>query len=141
MIPKYEDFLSKKEKIAVVGLGYVGLPLAVHLAASFDVIGFDVNEKRVAELENGSDATGEVAGDVLSKANIDLTTDAAKIKEGRFVIATVPTPIDKNKHPNLNPIKDASRLIGENLAAGSVVVFESTVAAVIRRSLFKVGSV
>jgi len=127
MIPKYDDFLNKKEKIAIVGLGYVGLPLAVRLAAPFVVVGFDVNEQRVKELKSGNDATGEVAADTLTKTNIAFTTDADKIKEARFVIATVPTPIDKNKHPNLNPIKDASKLIGENLAKGSVVVFESTV--------------
>jgi len=127
MIPKYDDFINKKEKIVVLGLGYVGLPLAAHLAAPFDVIGFDVNTQRVADLENGHDVTGEMSTDDLSKSDIAFTTDAAKIKEGRFIIATVPTPIDKNKRPNLNPIKDASKLIGENLAKGSVIVFESTV--------------
>ena len=127
MIPKYDDFLNKKQKIVVLGLGYVGLPLAAHLAAPFDVIGFDVNAKRVSELKSGNDVTGEMSGDDLSKINIEFTTDSAKIKEGRFIIATVPTPIDKHKRPNLNPIKDASKLIGENLAKGSVVVFESTV--------------
>lgn len=92
MIPKFADFINKKEKIVVVGLGYVGLPLAVHLAGSFNVIGFDVNEQRVKELKSGKDETGEVSIDDLSKANIMFTTDAAGIKEGRFVIATVPTP-------------------------------------------------
>ena len=127
MVPNYDDFISKKEKIVVLGLGYVGLPLAAHLAGSFDVIGFDINTQRVADLEKGNDVTGEMSAGDLSKADIAFTTDTARIKEGRFIIATVPTPIDKNKRPNLNPIKEASKIIGENLAKGSVVVFESTV--------------
>ena len=127
MIPSFDDFLNKKEKIAVVGLGYVGLPLAVHLAKPFDVIGIDIDKPRVAELENGQDRTGEVEQDDLAKANIKFASDPGIIKEARVVIVTVPTPIDQNKNPNLKPVKNASRMIGENMSAGTVVVFESTV--------------
>ena len=127
MTPSFDDFLNKKEKIAIVGLGYVGLPLAVHLAKPFDVIGIDTDKLRVAELENGKDRTGEVGQDDLAKANIKFVSDPGIIKEARVVIVTVPTPIDQNKNPNLKPIKNASRMIGENMSAGTVVVFESTV--------------
>lgn len=123
----FDDFLNRKEKIAVIGLGYVGLPLAVHLAKPFDVIGIDINKQRMAELEKGNDITGEVNRDDLVKAEIKFASDPGLIKEARVVIVTVPSPIDRNKNPDLKPIKNASRMIGENMSAGTVVVFESTV--------------
>lgn len=116
------------EKIAVIGLGYVGLPLAVALAEKFEnVVGIDISQRRVDALKAADDWTGEVESDRLEKCSIEYTCDPRDL-EGRSVfIVTVPTPIDDERRPDLEPIRSACRLIGPYLSQGSVVVFESTV--------------
>lgn len=123
----YKDLESKKEKICVVGMGYVGLPLAVLLAKKYAVIGFDVNEKKIKELKNGIDSMGEVAESELKTASIEYASGPSVIKRARFIILAIPTPIDGNKKPDLELLRKASGTVGENLAPGSVVVYESTV--------------
>ncbi|MBT4650991.1 nucleotide sugar dehydrogenase [Candidatus Woesearchaeota archaeon] len=113
--------------IAIVGLGYVGLPLALVLSKSFKVIGFDVNEKRILDLSQGVDDSGEVSIEELAGNTIEFTSDAKWLRDAEVVIVCVPTPIDKNKKPDLSYLESASRLVGENLSSGSVVVYESTV--------------
>jgi len=118
---------QRKAKIAVIGLGYVGLPLAAAFGHKVDVIGFDIDERKMAQLHDGFDATGELTSVQLAETQIDYTTDQARLKEAQFHIVTVPTPIDGNNKPDLRPIESASRMIGANLAKGSIVVYESTV--------------
>ena len=126
-IPAFEDFVSGKERIGVVGLGYVGLPLAVLLAKKFSVVGFDISEKRIEELKEGFDRTGEVERKELLKTAAQFTTDERELHRCRLIIVTVPTPIDEHKIPDLRPLKAATRTVGRNLSEGSVVVYESTV--------------
>ncbi|GMT41666.1 MAG: UDP-N-acetyl-D-galactosamine dehydrogenase [bacterium] len=127
MFPVFEDFKNKKEKIAIAGLGYVGLPLAVYFGKLFDVIGFDINRRRIDELNNGNDITGEIESGELEKVNIKLTDDPARLRNARLIIATVPTPVNNHNHPDLTPLVEASATIGKNLTEGSIVVYESTV--------------
>ena len=122
----YEGLISGKEKLALVGLGYVGMPIAVEFAKHVKVIGFDINEKRVNEYRNGIDSTNEV-GEEIKNTTVDFTAEPAKLKEARFIIVAVPTPVNDDTTPDLNPVKGASRTVGQNLAPGSIVVFESTV--------------
>ncbi|MBB4091142.1 nucleotide sugar dehydrogenase [Salinibacter ruber] len=118
----------EEETIAVVGLGYVGLPVAVGMARHFDgVIGFDINEEKVAAMRNGRDPSGELAGEVLDDVEIDFTTEAEDLADATFFIVTVPTPIDENNVPNLSFLRAASRSVGKVVQPGAVVVFESTV--------------
>jgi len=114
-------------KVAVVGLGYVGLPLAVSFARHLTVVGFDINARRVEELQKGVDRTGETLGGDLKNSNIHFTADAKALRECRYIIVAVPTPVDKANVPDLEPVISASRLVGENLSKGSIVIFESTV--------------
>jgi UDP-N-acetyl-D-galactosamine dehydrogenase len=114
-------------KICIVGLGYVGLPLAAVFDKEFDVIGFDISEDKIQELKKGIDATGELTSEEVKNCNIDFTLDPSKIKQADFVIVAVPTPITEDHIPNLAYIKSASELIGKNLKKDSIVVFESTV--------------
>ncbi|MBI5205636.1 MAG: nucleotide sugar dehydrogenase [Nitrospirae bacterium] len=123
-----EHLKRGKKAIAVVGLGYVGLPLAVEFGKVLGkVIGFDVKKQRIEELSKGIDVTGETSNEDLKKARIDFTTDPKRLKDASILIVAVPTPIDDHKIPDLKPLESASRLIGENLRKGSTVVFESTV--------------
>ena len=116
------------ERIAVVGLGYVGLPVALAFAAKFpDVLGFDIDANRIAALEQGHDWTGECARDALEASTIAFTADPADLAAANFYIVAVPTPIDGNRRPDLGPIESASRTVGAALAPGDVVVYESTV--------------
>lgn len=115
------------KKIAVVGLGYVGLPVAVAFAKKRPTVGFDINENRVAELKQNVDSTGEISSSELSEVELEVSTDPSVLQEADFIIVGVPTPIDINRQPNLNPLKSATRTVGQNLKAGSIVVFESTV--------------
>ena len=116
------------EKIAIIGLGYVGLPIAVAFAEQFeDVLGLDISESRVEALKGGSDWTGEIEGSRLTASTLRVTGDAAELVDRTFFVVTVPTPIDSERRPDLEPIRSACRLIGPNLSKGSVVVFESTV--------------
>ena len=122
----YQNLISGKEKLALVGLGYVGMPIAVEFAKHIKVIGFDINEKRINEYRNGIDATKEV-GETIKSTTVDFTADAARLKEAKFIIVAVPTPVNDDTTPDLRPVESASRIVGRNLTAGSIVVFESTV--------------
>ncbi len=122
-----EDFINKKESICVVGLGYVGLPLAVAFARHFNVIGFDINQVRINELKVGIDRTKETTPDELKSSSITFTYNEEHIKKCKFIIITVPTPIDRHKVPDLKPIFSASAIVGRNLQKDSIVVYESTV--------------
>ena len=122
----YQGLISGKEKLALVGLGYVGMPIAVEFAKHVKVIGFDINEKRVNEYRNGIDATNEV-GEAIKHTTVDFTADPTRLKESRFIIVAVPTPVNDDTTPDLRPVEGASRTVGQNLTPGSIVVFESTV--------------
>ena len=115
-------------KIAIIGLGYVGLPLAAEFGKHLPVVGFDINKKRVDELKNGNDFTLEVSSDDLKKAtHLIYTTELDGIKDCNFYIVTVPTPIDDNNAPDLKPLESASKSVGEVIKKGDIVVYESTV--------------
>ena len=122
----YDGLIAGTEKLALVGLGYVGMPIAVEFAKHVPVIGFDINEKRVNEYANGIDATNEV-GEAIKSTTVDFTSDAARLREARFLIVAVPTPVNPDTTPDLRPVEGASRTVGQNLTPGSIVVFESTV--------------
>ncbi|MEE9590177.1 MAG: nucleotide sugar dehydrogenase [Hyphomicrobiaceae bacterium] len=123
MLPKRDDL-----RIAVVGLGYVGLPLAIYLARRFPVIGFDVNTDRIAGLEEGFDRTGEVTDEEFASArSIEFTADPQALSDCNFYVVTVPTPIDAAKRPDLTALQRASETVGRSLAPGNIVVYESTV--------------
>ncbi|MBR4718876.1 MAG: nucleotide sugar dehydrogenase [Lachnospiraceae bacterium] len=123
----YEKIVSGDEKIALVGLGYVGMPIAVAFAKKVKVIGFDLNEEKINRYKSGIDPTQEVGNDVISKTTVEFTSDPSRLKEARFHIVAVPTPINLDKTPDLSPVESASRLLGKNLTKGSIVVYESTV--------------
>ena len=123
----FETLESRRDKIAVVGLGYVGLPLAVHLARHFSVVGYDLKARRVEELRCGQDRTLEVSAADLTAVKIDFTRDAEALSECRLIIVAVPTPIDAHRNPDLGPLEGASAMVGRHLSRGSCVVFESTV--------------
>lgn len=116
-----------KTSLAVVGLGYVGLPLAVAFARHFSVIGFDADEEKIAAYRNGHDVTEEVGDEALREAEIEYTADAAALRRASFIIVAVPTPVHKDKTPDLGPVESASRSVGRYLQKGSIVVYESTV--------------
>lgn len=122
----YNGLISGKEKLALVGLGYVGMPIAVEFAKHINVIGFDINEKRVNEYKNGIDSTNEV-GESIKDTKVDFTADPARLKEAKFIVVAVPTPVNEDNTPDLRPVEGASRTVGQNLSAGTIVVFESTV--------------
>lgn len=122
----YSGLIAGKEKLALVGLGYVGMPIAVEFAKHVPVIGFDINEKRIDEYKNGIDSTNEV-GDAIRKTTVDFTADPARLKESKFIIVAVPTPVNDDNTPDLRPVEGASKTVGQNMAPGSIVVFESTV--------------
>ena len=118
---------NKKQKISIVGLGYVGLPLAVAFAVKAGVIAFDVNQKKVEKYKNGIDVTKEAGDQAVKESTAFFTADESKLKEAKFHIVAVPTPITKDKKPDLSIVKSASRSVGRNLTKGSIVVYESTV--------------
>lgn len=122
----YSGLISGKEKLALVGLGYVGMPIAVEFAKHVRVIGFDINEKRVNEYKNGIDSTNEV-GEAISKTTVDFTADPTRLKEAKFIIVAVPTPVKDDNSPDLRPVEGASKTVGQNITPGTIVVFESTV--------------
>ena len=123
----FDDIRKKQATIALVGLGYVGLPLAAAFGRKTKVIGFDISSQKIDELRQGFDATGELSSDDLASTQIDLTDQPARLKEASFLVVTVPTPIDRNRKPDLSPLVSASTMIGRNLTPGSIVVYESTV--------------
>ena len=122
----YQNLISGKEKLALVGLGYVGMPIAVEFAKHIKVIGFDINETRVNEYANGIDATNEV-GDAIKDTTVEFTSDPHRLKEAKFIVVAVPTPVNEDNTPDLRPVEGAARTVGQNLSAGAIVVFESTV--------------
>ena len=123
----FDALAAKKEKIAVVGLGYVGLPLAVHLSRHFDVVGYDFKSSRIAELASGRDRTLEVSDEEMAAASVAYTDDPKNLGDCRLIIVAVPTPIDQYRIPDLTPLRSASESTGRHLSSGSCVVFESTV--------------
>ncbi|MDC1328939.1 nucleotide sugar dehydrogenase [Pseudomonadales bacterium] len=115
-------------KIAVIGLGYVGLPLAVEFSRKFSVVGFDINLNRVENLRKGLDSTNEISSaELMGASRLELTTNESSMRDANVYIVTVPTPIDKHKNPNLRPLREASKSIGAQLEWGDVVIYESTV--------------
>ena len=123
----YERIVSGEDKIALIGLGYVGMPIAVAFAKKAKVIGFDLNKEKINTYKSGIDPTCEVGDDVIKSTTVDFTSDPERLKEAKFHIVAVPTPINLDKTPDLYPVESASRLLGQNLTKGSIVVYESTV--------------
>lgn len=123
----YEDILAKKVKISLVGLGYVGMPIAVSFARKVDVVGFDLNSEKVELYKKGIDPTKEVGDIAIQESNVEFTSNPLDLKKARFHIVAVPTPVNDDHTPDLSPLESASQIVGENLEKGSIVVFESTV--------------
>ena len=123
----YAQLCAGKEKLAVVGLGYVGMPLAVAFAEHFPVVGYDVNAEKIAQYKAGRDATMEVGDAAVAASGVDFTSDETRLQEAGFVVVAVPTPINGDKTPDLTPVIGASRTVGRNLKKGAIVVYESTV--------------
>src|SRR6185295_6219733 len=115
------------DTIVIIGLGYVGLPLAVALAKHFTVTGFDINADRIAALQKGHDKTNEVTTEALRSSNLHLTADTTEIQQQSIYIVTVPTPVTKDNKPDLAPLESASAIVGQSIGKGAIVVFESTV--------------
>ena len=123
----FNSLINKTEKIAVIGLGYVGMPIAVAFAKKVDVIGFDLNNNKIDLYKDGVDPTNEVGDDEIKRTTVEFTADENRLKEAKFHIIAVPTPINSDKTPDLSPVEGASRIVGRNLTKGSIVVYESTV--------------
>lgn len=123
----YEKIVNGEEKISLVGLGYVGMPIAVAFARKVKVIGYDLNKAKIELYKSGIDPTNEVGNEVIKNTTVEFTCDETKLKEAKFHIVAVPTPVYDDHTPDLTPVEGASRILGRNLTKGSVVVFESTV--------------
>lgn len=123
----YEKIVAGEEKISLVGLGYVGMPIAVAFARKVKVVGFDLNKEKIALYQSGVDPTKEVGDEVIKETKVEFTADEKKLREAKFHIVAVPTPVNDDHTPDLSPVEGASRILGRNLTKGSVVVFESTV--------------
>ncbi|MBR5059999.1 MAG: nucleotide sugar dehydrogenase [Clostridia bacterium] len=123
----YESIVNKREKIALVGLGYVGMPIAVEFAKHVNVIGFDINEEKVEAYKSGKDPTREVGDEAIGESGVEWTSDETKLREAKFIIVAVPTPVNDDTTPDLEPVIGSSRIVGRNLSKGSIVVYESTV--------------
>lgn len=124
----YQKLVNKEEKLALVGLGYVGMPIAVAFAKKgLNVIGFDLNQAKINLYKSGIDPTKEVGDDVIKNTSLEFTSDPAKLKEAKYIIVAVPTPVNTDHTPDLKPVIGASEIVGKNLSKGSIVVFESTV--------------
>lgn len=123
----YKKILNGEEKISLIGLGYVGMPIAVSFAKKIKVIGFDISEEKIELYKAGIDPTKEVGNDVIKNTTVEFTCDEAKLKEAKFHIVAVPTPVNADNTPNLRAVEGASEVVGRNLTKGSIVVFESTV--------------
>jgi UDP-N-acetyl-D-galactosamine dehydrogenase len=123
----YDKLILKEEKLAVVGLGYVGLPIALEFSKKIDVIGFDINPDRVDLMKNNIDPSNELVSSDFDNCSIEFTSNLEDLKDVKFFIIAVPTPIDKNKKPNINPLLSASTTVGKVLKKGDYVVYESTV--------------
>lgn len=123
----YERLVKGEEKLALIGLGYVGMPIAVEFAKHVKVIGFNHNEKRIQQYKSGIDPTHEVGDEAIQTTTVDFTSDEKRLSEAKFLIVAVPTPIKEDKTPDLEPVENASRIVGRNIVPGSIVVYESTV--------------
>ena len=123
----YEGIIGKKEKLAVVGLGYVGMPIAVEFAKTIDVIGFDINKAKIEAYKAGTDPTLEVGDDAIKASKVEWTSDERKLSEASFIIVAVPTPVNPDTTPDLQPVISSSEIVGRNLKKGAIVVYESTV--------------
>lgn len=124
----YEKLVSKEEKLALVGLGYVGMPIAVAFAKKgLDVVGFDLNKEKIELYKSGVDPTKEVGDEVIKTTTLDFTADETRLKEAKFIIVAVPTPVNTDHTPDLTPVIGASEIVGRNLSKGAIVVYESTV--------------
>ena len=123
----YQKIIAGEEKISLVGLGYVGMPIAVAFARKVKVVGFDLNAEKIKLYQSGVDPTNEVGSEVIKNTTVDFTADPAKLKEAKFHIVAVPTPVNSDHSPDLRPVEGASKILGQNLTKGSIVVFESTV--------------
>ena len=123
----YEKIVNREEKIALVGLGYVGMPMAVAFAKKVDVIGYDLNAEKIKLYKNGVDPTNEVGNDGIKNTTVEFTADESKIREAKFIIVAVPTPVNTDHTPDLTPVIGASKTVGSNLTRDAIVVYESTV--------------
>ena len=123
----YERIQNKEEKLALVGLGYVGMPIAVEFAKHVDVIGFDINKAKIEAYKNGIDPTLEVGDEAIKASTVEWTSDETKLNEAKFIIVAVPTPVNDDTTPDLTPVIGSSEIVGRNLTKGSIVVYESTV--------------
>lgn len=124
----FRKIIENKEKISLVGLGYVGMPIAVAFAnKGIDVIGFDVNKEKIQLYKDGIDPTKEVGNDVIKNTTVHFTSDENILKKAKFHIVAVPTPVNMDHTPDLSPVIGASKIVGKNLVKGSIVVYESTV--------------
>ena len=123
----YEELINRETKLSLVGLGYVGMPIAVAFAKKLDVVGFDLNAQKIELYKSGVDPTNEVGHDAIRATTVDFTADETRLREARIHIVAVPTPVNDDHTPFLSPVESASAIVGRNLTKGSVVVFESTV--------------
>ena len=123
----YEKIVNKEEKIALVGLGYVGMPIAVAFAKKVDVIGFDLNKSKIELYKKGIDPTKEVGDEVIKNTTVKFTADENELEKAKFFIVAVPTPVNLDHTPDLTPVEGASHIVGKHLTKGSIVVYESTV--------------
>lgn len=123
----YEKIINREEKIALVGLGYVGMPIAVAFAKKADVVGFDLNSEKIKLYKQGIDPTKEVGDEGIKETTVDFTDDEKKLQEAKFIIVAVPTPVNTDHTPDLTPVVGASEIVGRNITKGSIVVYESTV--------------
>ena len=124
----YEKIAKKEEKLSLIGLGYVGMPIAIEFAKrGVDVIGYDLNKQKIETYKSGIDPTHEVGDDAIKSTTVEFTSDEQKLREAKFHIVAVPTPVNDDHTPDLTPVEGASKILGRNLTKGSVVVFESTV--------------
>ena len=123
----FKKIVNKEEKISLVGLGYVGMPIAVAFSKKVDVIGFDLNKEKIELYKNGIDPTNEVGDEAIKNCTVEFTANEARLKEAKFHIVAVPTPVRDDHMPDLSPVEGASEIVGRNLTKGSIVVYESTV--------------
>lgn len=123
----YDDLKKGAEKLAVVGLGYVGMPIAVAFSKEVKTIGFDINHRKIKQYQKGEDPTSEVGGEEIKNTLVEFTWNEEKLQEAKFIIVAVPTPVHMDKTPDLSPVTGACEIVGRNLVKGSIVVFESTV--------------
>ncbi len=123
----YERIVNKEESIALVGLGYVGMPIAVEFAKHVNVIGFDINKAKIEAYKNGTDPTLEVGDEAIKASSVEWTCDENRLKDAKFIIVAVPTPVNDDTTPDLSPVVSSSEIVGRNLTKGTIVVYESTV--------------